>query len=238
MLKVNETAKNLINTMQVQYVSKIKNLEDILKQNNVELKELKIELQEKNSQIVQDQHERYEHIRCLEQQILELQQCVEEKNGQIEKQQQKQQEVEQEQCERIHCLEQQILELQQCVEEKNGQIEKHEMNNNKLNKKIEELKNETIEKMQKKNMILQELTNENENKMKLIEEINKIVLKNNLYFEQTNLELSSNKIKIEELKTLYDNVNKELGLKQDELVCVKKELDLARNNYILKQYKQ
>ena len=51
------------------------------------------------------------------------------------------------------------------------------------------------------------------------------------------MELSSNKIKLEELNTLYDNANKELSLKQDELVCIKKELDLARNNYILKQYK-
>ena len=44
MLKVNETTKNLINTIQTQCANKIRTLEDILKKNNVELKEVKIEL--------------------------------------------------------------------------------------------------------------------------------------------------------------------------------------------------
>ena len=82
MLKVNETTKNLINTIQTQCANKIRTLEDILKKNNVELKEVKIELkevkielQEKNSEIAQ-QDEAYKRIH---KKMLEM----EEKNGQI-----------------------------------------------------------------------------------------------------------------------------------------------------------
>jgi chromosome segregation ATPase len=285
MLKVNETTKHLISTMQTQYTSKIKNLEDILKKNNIELKELKIELgeknrqiaqhesgiqclektvsqlqqcvEEKNGQIAQQEEHEHEHERCehIRQKMLQLQQCVEEKSGQIAQHESGIQRLEQtvsqlQQCveekngqiaqheERCEHIRQKMLELQQCVEEKNGQIAQHEMKNNKLNKKIEDLKNETNEKMQSKKMLydkIQELTNELENKTKLIEEINKIVLKNNLFFEQTNMELSSNKIKIEELKTLYDNVKEALRLKHDELMRTKEELELATNNFIIKQ---
>ena len=84
---------------------------------------------------------------------------------------------------------------------------------------------------------IEELTNQLENKTKLIEEVNKIILKNNSYFEQTNMELSSNKKKIDELNTLYANIKEELNLKEKQLYVTNEELILARNNYIIKQSK-
>ena len=58
---------------------------------------------------------------------------------------------------------------------------------------------------------------------------------NNLYFEKTTLELSSNKTKIEELNTTCDNLKEELVLKDKQLQLTIDELTLARNNYIIRQ---
>lgn len=134
MLKVNENTKNLINTLQTQYANKIKNLEEILKKNNVELKELKIELEEKNGEIAQ-QHEVCEHI---QQKMLEMQQCVEEQNSQIaitniSKENEKNKNI-------ISELHKKVENLEFILEQKNNELNvKSSQDNEKYNVYAEEL---------------------------------------------------------------------------------------------------
>ena len=97
------------------------------------------------------------------------------------------------------------------------QINAYKPNVEKLNEKIKQLQNEV------------------ETKAKLIDEVNTIILKNNAYFEQTNIELVSNKQKIEELNELYINVKKELHSKEVELEDVNQELILCQNDYVIRQ---
>ena len=51
MLKVNENSKKIINIIQTQYATKVKDLEDTIKKYDIELTNLKNELQENNRQI-------------------------------------------------------------------------------------------------------------------------------------------------------------------------------------------
>jgi chromosome segregation ATPase len=138
-----------------------------------------------------------------------------------------------------------IKKLESDIDAANARVEERDTLVEILNKNNKQLQDEINEKKENNNALVEkntDLKNELSSRMKLIDEINKIISKNNLYFEQTRTELASNKEKIEELTMLCSNLNEELILKNNELISNKNELtevyaelELARNDYIIKK---
>jgi chromosome segregation ATPase len=194
------------------------------------VQELEHVVEEKTNQTAQHENS----IQDLKQQVQQLEQqlehVVEEKTNQTAQHENS-----------IQDLTQQVQQLEHALEEKTKLVEE---NKKVIKENMKEIQSEmeiqinsykqNIEKLHEKNKQLQ---NEIATKVKLNDEINTIILKNNAYFEQTNLELFSNNQKIGELNKLNIDLQKELHSKGVELKNVNDELILCRNNYILRQSK-
>lgn len=132
---------------------------------------------------------------------------------------------------------QKIDELSKELVEKSAQLES-------ANQKIDEVSKELIKKsaqLESANKKIDEMTSDLDKRNDVIYQIDKIILRNNDYFDEVKKELNDKIACGKEMTELYQNTNNELLRVRNEmeLLCkeldeTKRELQLYKNDFILK----
>lgn len=132
------------------------------------------------------------------------------------------------------------IKLNEVTKELGIKTEKLEITNEKVNEMGKELSAKSAE-LESANQKINEMTADLEKRNDMIYQIDKIILRNNDYFDEVKKELNNKIACGKEMAELYQNTNNELLRVRNEmeLLCkeldeTKRELQLYKNDFILK----
>ena len=248
MLKINDPKiKQFIYNIQQQSANKIKMLENELQVLNQKNKDLMMKL-ENEVQVLNQKNKNL--MMKLENQSNNDNECLEEKNQLIKTLQNqvksiknelemnvKQHKAEKDLSEsKIEILENELSSATMSLKTTQAENEKlKNKNNTEWGEKIE-IKNLKDELKLSKDLYedkIKTLKMELTDKKKTLDKINKIIIKNNEYFETITSQLESKNKLLSELETTLDIERRESEVLKQEFEVLKEELVLAKKNYIL-----